>query len=244
MGAYISPTEFEASLVALRRYTELKGLGLTDDKPLVLSESAGASCGGCDNITNAFVGTLWFTAFLGEVTSMGYSQFYRQQLFGNNGYSLVSTTDEDAGLSGYHPNPDYFLSILWRRLMGATVLKVTAKNAGAAGTKRLQRVYASCSPVGKRGAVTIAFANWASTACDIEWQLRGLKQRAATKHMYVLTSDSLTSRRMRLNKGGWLVSAAQLEPKVISSSSSSVLAPAYSAGFVVLLDAIAPACVP
>jgi hypothetical protein len=235
MQRYITPADFDSSLSGLRTYVEIKDR-LMMNKPLVLSESAGASCGGCGNVTNAFVGTLWFQAFLGEVSAMGYHQFYRQQLFGNNDYSLVSTTDKDAGPSGYHANPDYFLTILWRQLVGPAVLEASS-NKG-----KLQRVYAACSQVGRPGAVAIVFANWASSHSSIEWQLSDQHQ-SSRRHVYILTSDSLHSRQVRLNGGDWLASASQLKPKVeLRSSSPRLRVPAYSAGFIVLLDALAPAC--
>jgi hypothetical protein len=57
---------------------------------------------------------------MGVVSSMGYTQMYRQALIGVSAYSLVSTYKK-----GIQVNPDYFVTLLWRRLMGSTLLQVS-----------------------------------------------------------------------------------------------------------------------
>jgi hypothetical protein len=48
---------------------------------------------------------------------MGFSQLYRQSLIGLSDYSLVSTYAKRVQV-----NPDYFVTLLWRRLMVSRLL--------------------------------------------------------------------------------------------------------------------------
>jgi hypothetical protein len=67
---------------------------------------------------------------------------------------------------------------------------------------------------------------------------------SSRREQYILTSDGLSSRRVRLNGGDWLTSADDLIPKQIPASNLDLIAaPGYSLGFIILPDAHAPACI-
>jgi hypothetical protein len=82
----------------------------------VLSETAGAS-GGCPGLTNAFAGTLWYLFWLGSVGEQGFRMLYRQDLVSADAYALINVNMTTHIYMITHLNPDYYLSILWRRLM-------------------------------------------------------------------------------------------------------------------------------
>ena len=100
---------------------------------LWLGETGSAQCGGEPGLSNAFADSLWWVDQLGRLARRGHAVVVRQTLSGSD-YGLI----DDASLE---PNPSYWASWLWRRLMGTEVL--------AAGTDTVTaslRVYAHCTP--------------------------------------------------------------------------------------------------
>ena len=55
---------------------------------------------------------------LGMAATTGHGAMCRQCLVGGN-YSLLDQND------GFNPNPDWWSALLWKRLMGATMLAVS-----------------------------------------------------------------------------------------------------------------------
>ena len=56
----------------------------------------------------------------------------------------------------YEPNPDYWAALLWRQLMGHTILDATSDDAAL-------RAYASCTPDGERLAETKSSCDFCSS---------------------------------------------------------------------------------
>jgi heparanase len=146
-----------------------------------LGETGHAQCGGEPGVSDRYVSGLWWLDQLGAAARDGQSLVVRQTLVGSD-YGLV----DDETLT---PNPDYFNSVLWKKLMGTRVLTVDA----VSGNPYL-RVYAHCDPAG-RGGVTLLALNLhpQANAELLAPQFRGLLRR------YLLDAPTLDSRTVRLN---------------------------------------------
>lgn len=205
--------------------------------PVWLGETGNAQCGGEPGVSDAFAGSLWWVDQLGLVARRGQPVMVRQTLSGSN-YGLL----DDATL---RPNPDYWASWLWRRLVGTRVLDARR----VAGSTRV-RAYAHCAatsaPGRQSGAVTGVLVNLDPTA-SVTVALRGLD--ASPADVYAVTADALTAREVRLN--GSALAAAEdgtvpaPAPRRIDPTCTGVvtveLAPA-SYAFVVVPQAGARAC--
>ncbi|KAK6945859.1 Glycoside hydrolase, family 79 [Dillenia turbinata] len=82
-----------------------------------VGEAGGAYNSGGKDISHTFVNGFWYLDQLGMTSTFDHKVFCRQSLIGGN-YGLLNTTS-------FIPNPDYYGSLLWHRLMGNNVLKTT-----------------------------------------------------------------------------------------------------------------------
>lgn len=226
--------------------------------PRWLGETASFYDGGIPHASNRYTtGFLWLDK-LGQAAARGYDVVARQSFNGGN-YALVDPTTSV-------PNPDWWSAVLHKRLVGGRVISVD--NSTRPG--RPVRVYAHCATASAvaatnaTGAVVLILVN--PTADDAQLDLVGDLAGAATpRHEYFLTPGDpsglgLLSHNVSLN--GQQPPLALLEhpgatppvalpplpPRVVngaqggSSDSEPVVVPALTYGFVVLLNANAPAC--
>lgn len=100
---------------------------------LWMGEGNSAGSGGRLGITNSFANSFWYLHAMGSAAGLGIQRFLRQALVGGE-YELVDR-------STFHPNPDYFAALLWRRIIGTRVL---ATNFTAAAQPHL-RLHAFCA---------------------------------------------------------------------------------------------------
>ncbi|MCC6159744.1 MAG: hypothetical protein IT350_16950 [Deltaproteobacteria bacterium] len=192
--------------------------------PVWLGETGNAQCGGEPGISDRFAGTLWWLDELGLAARTGQRVVVRQTLSGSD-YGMI----DDATL---RPRPDYFASVLWKRLMGETVLDARRESGDG-----LVRVYAHCAKGGGVAAVAINL-----DAAPRKLNFEGLAGESA--ETYALTADVLTSADMRLN-GEILATSSSGELPPMRPATRALdaleLAP-RSAAFVVFPDADVPAC--
>eukprot|EP00729_Bicosta_minor_P004875 gene4875-31488_t len=179
--------------------------------PIVLSETAGHSVGGCVNVTDAFVSSLWFVDWLGTAARTQIAQVYRQKLVGDDKYDLITL-----------PAP-------------ATMLRLTAActppgaAAGIAGIPQ-NAVVVVYSNWNAANVGNISFKVGSGSA--------GAAAYAGAATLFALESypaGQLESNTMTLN-GGVLTANSTLAGLAIPSF-SSIAVPGYSLGFVVLNDA-------
>lgn len=111
-----------------------------------LGETGGAQCGGEPELSDRFASSLWWIDQLGRVARRGQKVVVRQTLSGGD-YGLI----DDATMT---PNPDYWASLLWRRLMGTRVLDATVDVADAP-----VQAYAHCMPGESATGVAMALVN-------------------------------------------------------------------------------------
>ncbi|CAK9148006.1 unnamed protein product [Ilex paraguariensis] len=96
-----------------------------------VGEAGGAYNSGGRHVSDTFVNSFWYLDQLGMAAKYNTKVYCRQTLIGGN-YALLNKTT-------FVPNPDYYSSLLWHRLMGKGVLAVDS-NASP-----YLRFYAHCS---------------------------------------------------------------------------------------------------
>jgi heparanase 1 len=154
-----------------------------------LGETGNAQCGGQPGVSDAFVATFWWLDQLGTIAALGQPVAIRQDLSGSN-YGLLDDTTLD-------PNPDYWASLLWRRLMGARVLA-----ASVDASAPTVRAYAHCAADGS-GATMLALNLSATETVTV----RAPALDGTDSARYVVTAHALDARALAL-EGMTLAAAA------------------------------------
>jgi heparanase 1 len=149
-----------------------------------LDETSNAQCGGAPGISDRFVSSLWWLDQLGKMARRGTPVVVRQSLSGAD-YGLLAEPSLD-------PRPDYFASVLWRKLMGARALSVSVPKKALP----LVRLYAQCASADfPAGAVTVLAINLDAAAAP-ELAFDGLPGK---RSVYLVTADDLQAPAVRLN---------------------------------------------
>jgi heparanase 1 len=115
--------------------------------PVWLGETGNAQYGGEPGLSDVYLGGLWWLDQLGLLARQGHRVMIRQSLTGMD-YGLL---DEDT----LEPRPDYWNSLLWKRLMGTRVYAVQAAGDGADQL----RVYAQATASTDAASVTVLAIN-------------------------------------------------------------------------------------
>ncbi|WP_334477259.1 hypothetical protein [Bradyrhizobium algeriense] len=144
------------------------------DKPMWLTETAEAACGG-NPWASTFLDTFRYLDQLGRLAKAGVQMVAHNTLAASD-YGLL---DEKT----LRPRPSYWAALLWRRLMGTIVLD--------AGTHHGMHLYAHCRR-GARGAVTLLAINTDRTNA-VTLRL------PVTSERYTLSADDLQSVEVKLN---------------------------------------------
>lgn len=194
--------------------------------PVWLGEGAfhngGCSVGGC----NAFASSMYYIDALSKLAEMGHFGFNRQSLVGGN-YELLDT-------DSLEPNPDFWVAVLFGRLMGSNVLKVTLT-----GADEDLHVFAHCG--NEAGTVTFAFANRnMKKQYQLNLDVAGVGSSVSNRSEYHLTALNRTDefdRNVVLNGASLaLPSYAKLPGLVptIRPSAEPMLVEPFSVGFAVV----------
>lgn len=147
-------------------------------RPLWLSETGNAQFGGEPGLSDRYLASLWWLDQLGLLAVHHHDVVVRQTLSGSN-YQLI--TDDTL-----EPLPDYWASLLWKRLMGPGVFITTVS-----GSEKV-RVYAHQTP--SRATMTILLINLDHQRGA---QIDGLELDGA--ELYAATSTNLFGTNVRLN---------------------------------------------
>ena len=165
-------------------------------RPLWVDEFGNTACGGVVGYSNTLAASFYYLNALGTMARGGVHVATRWTIAGTQPYALL----DDATLT---PRPDYWAALLWKRLMGTTVLDpaVTGAPAGL-------RLYSSCTPGVRGGVTTLALNTDHSAPAAIH--LRGPGARGASLH--AVTGD-LAGDRVTLNgRPLELTAAGELPP--------------------------------
>ncbi|XP_003383078.1 PREDICTED: heparanase-like [Amphimedon queenslandica] len=199
---------------------------------LWLGETSSSYGGGRALYSESFISGFMWLDKLG-VTSYTQKKVFRQDFVGGN-YALLDKNQ--------NPLPDYWLSLLYKRLVGPEVLEVK----GAKDKGRSVRTYAHCAkqPYPK-GSVVLLALNTNTDAAQISLENSELKSSSRDVYWLTPSENNSTSQDVLLN--GVKVelvngdSIPQLQPKAEPSGTSMEL-PSLSFGYIVFTSANAKAC--
>jgi len=171
----LMPEWLDSTDTAEQFYAQLRDTYLPA-KPMWLNETAEAACGG-DALAAQFVDVFRFVNQLGTLAQKGVKVVMHNTLAASD-YGLL---DE----STLEPRPDYWGGVLWKRLMGETVLRPEVLPEPSV------RVYAQCLRGVPGGVALVAMNTDAKGNHSIAI--------ATPAERYTLTSDALTSNAVSLN---------------------------------------------
>ena len=191
-------------------------------KPLWLTETGETACGG-NPWASTFVDSFRYVEQLGRLAKLGVQVVAHNTLAASD-YAIV---DEET----LEPRPSYWAALLWRRLMGRTVL-----DAGASPAPGVD-VYAHCL-AGKRGGVALLAVNTDRDAAhDLTLPIRGERYTLAS-------AEGLLSHSVQLNGRTAAVGKDDVVPVLqgVPTPKGPVALPAASITFLALAEAGNASC--
>ncbi|XP_033846187.1 heparanase [Periophthalmus magnuspinnatus] len=209
-------------------------------KKVWLGETSSAYGGGALGLSDTFVAGFMWLDKLGLGAKLGLNVVMRQVFIGSGSYHLVD--------DNLDPLPDYWLSVLYKRLVGQQVLSVKAFGNYTLFHKRV-RLYLHCTDKKSftNGAVTLIAMNLNHKAVRVSVPAH---MASSTVVAFVLESDQsgeegLYSRSVKLNGEVLKMVDDTTLPDlkgVALPPSEHVQLPAYSLSFFVFSDVMAQAC--
>ncbi len=140
-------------------------------------ETGSAQCGGQIRLSDRFASSFWWADQLGRGARAGQKVMVRQSLIGGD-YALVNRNT-------LKPNPDFWVSWLWQKLMGQQVLEVKSND---------QAVLVYCHSGNKKGRCTLLIINMSANSKRVDCQGFGVK-----KKRFEVTAERLTDNKVRIN---------------------------------------------
>ena len=153
-------------------------------KPIWLGETGNAQFGGEPGLSDVYLGGLWWMDQLGLLARSGHDTVVRQSLAGMN-YGMINDADLAA-------RPDYWNSLLWKRLMGTRVYDV---KVGGDSSGKL-RAYAQSSAGDEPGSLTVLLINLDHQR-NATISLAGLKSTGS--QVYQFTAPDIFGTKVLLN---------------------------------------------
>ncbi|XP_068043952.1 LOW QUALITY PROTEIN: heparanase [Anomalospiza imberbis] len=234
---FLSPEVLDTFATAIYEVLEIVGQTVLDKK-VWLGETSSAYGGGAPRLSNTYVAGFMWLDKLGLSARWGIDVVMRQVFFGAGTYHLVD--------ANFEPLPDYWLSLLYKKLVGTKVLQV-----GLAGAnKRKLRVYLHCTsslnPKYRGGDVTLFALNLYNVTQHLK-----LPDYLSSKHVdqYLLLphgKENILSRSIELNGRVLRMLDDETLPELMEKplGPSRLLGlPAFSYGFYVIKNAKAIACI-
>lgn len=201
--------------------------------PMWLTETSSSYGGGAPGLSNSFAGSPLWLDKLGLCAKYNITTVVRQSLIGGN-YSLIDNKLE--------PLPDWWLSVLYKKLVGNKVLHVDCK------CSRLQRMYAHCANrkyTNDTSAITIYAVNLEMTKARFLLNGTALHGDNLIIDEYILSAPSNNRRTKTLLLNGWPLyyesSLPDLEP-VHLKYGNHISMPPYSMAFWVIKNTSIKAC--
>ncbi|XP_067412934.1 heparanase [Emydura macquarii macquarii] len=234
---FLSPEVLETFVTAVKDVLQIVD-ATVPGKKVWLGETSSAYGGGAPRLSNTYVAGFMWLDKLGLSARLGIDVVMRQVFFGVGTYHLVD--------ANFEPLPDYWLSLLYKKLVGTKVLNVGLKGADP---KKL-RVYLHCTnnhhPMYKEGDVTLFVLNLYNVTKHVQ-----LPPNLSNKHIdeYLLLphgKQDILSRSIQLNGRVLRMVDNQTLPAFTEKPlhpGSTLGLPAFSYGFYVMKNAKATACI-
>ena len=143
--------------------------------PVWITEIADAACGG-NPWAKTFVDSFRYADTLGRLARNGVAVLFHNTLAASD-YGLLQP-------GTFEPRPNYWVALLWRRLMGPMVLDAGLSREGL-------HLYAHCLREHRGGVAVVAINNSRTTGSDAEL--------SAPSERYTLSAASLQSEHIELN---------------------------------------------
>ncbi|XP_043915523.1 heparanase [Protopterus annectens] len=210
-------------------------------KKVWLGETSSTFGGGTPHLSDTYAAGFMWLDKLGLSARLGIDVVVRQVIFGAGTYHLVD--------SKFRPLPDYWLSYLYKKLVGTTVLTVNISGMEKEKAKKTLRVYAHCTnrnnPDYPKGAITMFAMNLSNKTEDIK-VLEPLFNKTIDQYLLLPAGkEKLLSQTVQLN--GQVIKMVDdrtfpaLKGKPLPPGTVLEL-PAFSYAFYVIKDAKAASC--
>jgi len=234
---------------------------------LLIEETASQALGGCTNMSDRFIDGFYWMTVIGMPGENGLTQINRQDIAGwsfsglVSQYMLIGPPGWVNGSAELKPHPDWYSTVLWKQLMGNSVLNF--KWGGDADASSNTTIHAWCTSKKfnqyKPGSVTISYVvGWGEPVTLAVPSLQSLQPRIE----YTLTSSAAeyfnpiskaappnsifddaiynNGELMTVDSNG-LLPNYPIPGKTVNSANPPVLPP-YSYGFIVFPNAGVAAC--
>ncbi len=190
-------------------------------KPLWITETADAACGG-NPWASTFLDTFRYVDSHARLAQQGVRVIAHNTLASSD-YGLL---DENT----FAPRPNYWAALLWRKLMGTTVLK-----AGVSSTPS-RHLYAQCLHNVPGGVALLAINTDRNASQELEV--------SANSERYTLTAPKLEDGRLDLNGKELKLGSGDSIPSLtgVPTHSGSVTLPAESITFLAIAEANNASC--
>ncbi|XP_027710250.1 heparanase [Vombatus ursinus] len=207
-------------------------------KKIWLGETSSAYGGGAPKLSDTYTaGFLWLDK-LGLSAKMGIEGVMRQVLFGAGNYHLVD--------GNFDPMPDYWLSLLFKQLVGTKVLTASVKSPDEGKLRLYLHCTNSNHPKYKEGDLTLYVLNLHNNTKYLK-----LPSKFCGKHVekYILEPSeyqNLLSQSVKLNGHVLKMVDNQTLPALIGKPlclGCPLTLPPFSYGFFVILNAKVVACI-
>jgi len=233
---FLNTTVMDTLKKLLRNVKQARRKSDQKNIPLWLSETSSAYGGGSQNLTDTFAnGFLWLDK-LGTSARLGIDLVVRQTFYWGH-YALLDTD--------FTPRPDYWLTLLYKRLVGRKVLKTKfLKSKRSKSSDSNVRIYAHCAKIQRKqngkGKVAVYFINPDETSQKLKFSR---KEFDVSADLYLLQSGSnetLLSKIVKLNgkevKMKDYTTLPELNPVNVKADEikRGLKVPGHSMGFIVL----------
>uniref|UniRef100_G1KKK3 Heparanase n=1 Tax=Anolis carolinensis TaxID=28377 RepID=G1KKK3_ANOCA len=233
---FMSPDVLDTFITAVQ-----EELQLVDDtvpgKSVWLGETSSAYGGGAPQLSNTYLAGFMWLDKLGLSARLGIDVVMRQVLFGAGSYHLVSAS--------FEPLPDYWLSLVYKKLVGTKVLHVDITGEDP----RKLRVYLHCTnehhPKYRDGDVTLFALNLNNRTKRLLLPTY-FANKQIDEYLLLPHGNSLLSTSIRLNGRLLKLVGDETLPSLIEkplSPGSRLGLPAFSYGFYVIRNAKVRACI-
>uniref|UniRef100_A0A0B7A307 Heparanase n=1 Tax=Arion vulgaris TaxID=1028688 RepID=A0A0B7A307_9EUPU len=217
---------------SMKRELELAvNIAATSPIPLPISITETSTCfaGGAPGLSDSYIGSFLWLDKLGLSAQYGVARVFRQTFLG---------TPDGLLADNMNPNPDFYLSVLFKKLIEGPVFNVSIDPQD-----ENLRIYIHCArrKLYKAGAIVIYYLNVQANEAILDFP----QFQDADLDLYLFTpgDDGLISRHFRLNNELVLMPHASLPPLRPQPHKGKVTVSPVSFGFIVIRNANVQLCI-